>query len=603
MLPAMAEATNPLVDDRFVDFLLNDVLDVKALFELPAFAEHSLETLALYLDSVRKLARNDLFPHYKAMDEEPARLVDGRVVCHPSMKAMWSKMVDVGVLAATRPEEVGGAQLPTTVAAAANVYLMAANLSAYGFAGLTTGAAHLIEAFGSDELKAMFMHRMYEGEWSGTMALTEPHAGSSLGDITTAAAPADDGTFRIKGAKIFISAGDHDFLENIVHLVLARIEGAPAGTKGISLFAVPRRRPTEHGLIDNDVTVAGAIHKVGWKGLPSLALSFGDEDDCHGWLVGEPSRGLRYMFQMMNEARIMVGVNGVATASAAYHEAKAYAMDRTQGRLFSDPRAAEMVPIIEHADVRRMLLRQKSIIEGGLGLVGVASRYADLSEHSPDEEVRDRSRLLLDLLTPATKTFPAEKGYEANVLAVQIHGGYGYSSEYLAESWLRDQKLNTIHEGTTGIQSLDLLGRKVVAKGGAALMALGEEVAASAAAARSAGVDEELITALEGAFGEVAGLTAELGQRGLSGDVDGMLSHSVDYLDLFGCLLVGWVWLDLASAAARALAKGDARGDFLRGQQQTARYFLRTEVPRISHLAERCRSAEDSYLAMEPDWF
>ncbi|MCZ6806880.1 MAG: acyl-CoA dehydrogenase, partial [Deltaproteobacteria bacterium] len=479
--------------------------------------------------------------------------------------------------------------------------LMAANLSAYGYIGLTHGAAHLIEAFGSEELKARFMTPMYEGEWTGTMALTEPQAGSSLGDITTTAIPTDDDYYLIKGSKIFISGADHSVTENVVNLALARIEGAPSGTKGISLFAVPRLRPENGELVSNDVTVAGLIHKIGWRGLPSLALEFGDVGDCRGWLVGEPNQGIGYMFQMMNEARITVGVNAAATASAAYHEARIYAIERRQGRRLGD-RGADQIPIVEHSDVRRMLLRQKAIVEGSFALLGTTARYADIASHGPESE-RERAYLLLDLLTPIAKTFPAERGFEANTLAIQIHGGYGYTSEYLPEAYMRDQKLNTLHEGTSGIQSMDLLGRKVVAKGGAPLRALGEEIALVVEQARAAGCDTQLCDAVEQAANTVTSITMELGQRGMAGDTDGMLGHSWDYLDMIATLVVAWQWLHMAAVARTRLTDRPAQQARLHGIEAAAQYWIRTEVPRIAVLAELCRANEDSYLKAQPDWF
>jgi butyryl-CoA dehydrogenase len=436
------------------------------------------------------------------------------------------------------------------------------------------------------------------------MALTEPHAGSSLGDLVTSAVPAAD-HYLLKGAKIFISGGDQDLTENIVHMVLARIAGAPSGTKGISLFLVPARRPEGSHLVPNDVRVTGMIHKIGWRGLPSLVLSLGDDNDCRGWLVGEPHRGLAYMFQMMNEARIMVGANGVATASVGYHESLAYARERPQGRP-ADARAdasRPQVPIIEHADVRRMLLRQKAIVEGGLSLVLAAARLSDAADHAPSADERTRARRLLDLLTPIVKTFPAERGFESNALALQIHGGYGYSSEYLPEALLRDQKLNSIHEGTTGIQGLDLLGRKVMAEGGLALRTLVEAVDAACARAAEAGVDASWIAALREASATIGALTASLGARGLSGDVAGMLLHSADYLELCSIYVVGWQWLVQAAAARAGLAAGRGPASFYEGKLAAAQYWLRTELPRIPHLAALCRDAEDSYGRMRADWF
>jgi butyryl-CoA dehydrogenase len=598
----MASA-NPLVDDRLVELLLDDALALPALTSLPYFADHDRDTFALVIDSARRLAREVLFPAYRPMDEQPARLDGGRVVTHPRLRALWPRLVELGLTAAPRPHDVGGQQLPLSVTTLATAYLMAGNLSAYGYIGLTQGAAHLIEAFGDATLREQYMRRMYAGEWTGTMALTEPHAGSSLSDVATTATPTDDGHYLISGNKIFISGGDQDLTDNVVHMTLARIRGAPAGIKGVSLFCVPRRRFAPDGaLIDNDVAVSGLIHKIGWRGLPSLALSYGERGDCRGWLVGEPHKGIAYMFQMMNEARIMVGLNGVATASVAYHEALAYARDRPQGRPIAakDP-ATPQVPIVRHADVRRMLLRQKAIVDGGLCLLVRTSRYADVAGHATDPTERERARLLLDLLTPIAKSFPAERGFEANALALQIHGGYGYSSEYLPESWLRDQKLNSIHEGTTGIQALDLLGRRAVAGGGAALAALAAEVAHTAARARAAGFDDAAIAAVERAIADITALTMELGGRGMRGDVDGMMAHATDYLELFSIAVIGWQWLELAAAAAERAARDATWARTAKAHTAAARYWLATELPRIDHLAGLCRSGEDSYLSLDPD--
>ena len=603
MLRAMADQ-NPLLSDRDVQFQLHELNDVRALCRLPAYAEHSAETFDLFLRSARSLARNVLFPAYRPMDAEPPRFEDGRIIVHPAMRAIWAQMSDLGILSATRPVEVGGHQLPLMVAIVAQAYLMAANVGAYGFAGLTTGAAHLLEAFGDEYLREHFMRRMYSGEWTGTMALTEPQAGSSLGDITTRATLHADGRYRVAGHKIFISGGDHDLTDNVVHLVLARLDGAPPGVKGISLLAVPRRRPTADGTLeDNDVSTAGMIHKIGWKGLPSLVINFGEQADCHGWLVGQPHQGLAYMFQMMNEARIMVGVNGIATASAAYHEAVRYARDRRQGRLpgARDPKA-QQVTIVEHADVRRMLLRQKAIVEGGFALLVQVALYTDLAEHATDPADRQRAQRLLDLLTPVAKSFPAERGFEANTLALQVHGGYGYSSEYLPEAWLRDQKLNSIHEGTTGIHGLDLLGRRVFADG--AFVALAEEFKRTIADARTVALPGVWLEQFELAVRTIADLTVGLAARGQAGEQEFMLRHSTDYLDLFSTIVLTWQWLRQAVVAARALAAANREDtDFYEGKLCAAQYWFATELPRIDHLVRLCREGEDSYARMQPAWF
>ena len=378
--------------------------------------------------------------------------------------------------------------------------------------------------------------------------------------------------------------------------------------RGVSLFCVPKRRMEGGTLVDNDVAITGLVHKIGWRGLPSAILAYGERGDCHGWLVGEPHQGIRYMFQMMNEARIMVGLNGVATASVAYHESLAYARDRTQGRPHGAKDAgAPPVSIIQHADVRRMLLRQKAIVLGGLALLARASFYADLAGHA-EGETQTRAQLLLDLLTPIAKSFPAERGFESNALAVQIHGGYGYSSEYLPEAWLRDQKLNSIHEGTTGIQAADLLGRRAVAQGGAALVAVGQAIAAACTRARAAGVDAAWVAEVERGVGVVGALTQELAQRGLGGDPAGMLLHATDYLDLFGTVVIAWQWIELAAVAHEALIAGVPRGNasrdagYYRGLIAAAQYWIRTELPRVDVLAKLCRDGEDSYGRLDPAW-
>ena len=597
---------NPLLSDRNVDFLLNEVLDLPALLALPAFADHTPETCAMYIQTARKLAREVLWPAYKPMDLEPPKLVDSHVVTHPVMKTIFPRLVEIGSLTATRPADVGGVDLPTSVASLANVYLMAANLSAYCYVGLSSGAARLIESFGSDDLKRRFMDRMYAGEWTGTMALTEPQAGSSLSDVATTARPEGD-HFLVKGSKIFISGGDHDVTDNIIHLTLARLEGAPPGIKGVSLLAIPKLRDEGGKIVPNDVSVAGVIHKIGWRGLPSLALNFGEADDCHGWLVGEPHLGITYMFQLMNEARIMVGLNGVATAAVAYQESLEYARTRVQGRSATARKpGAPQIPIIEHADVRRMLLRQKAIVEGGLALIVETARQQDLAHHGATAEDRQRGQIMLDLLTPIAKTFPAEKGFESNALAVQIHGGYGYTSEYMPESWLRDQKLNTIHEGTTGIQSMDLLGRKVLAGGGVALRALFDTIVAAVARAKKAGVDATWLAPLETALTAVRDVTTELAELGAKGQTDAMMRHSVDYLELFSTMVIGWQWALQAAVAQEAISATPATPndrDFYEGKLAAAQYWLLTELPRVATLAALCRSNEDSYARAEAAWF
>src|SRR5438552_4346637 len=589
---------NPLISDRDVSFQLYEVHGALDLCELPYFADHGRETFDPFLAAARKLAREVLFPAYRPMDQEPPRLVDGRVHVHPAMREIWPRLVELGLTCATRPTGVGGHQMPAIVAQMAASYLMAGNAAAMGYLGLTAGAGHLIEEFGDEWLRRTFLPLMYGGTWTGTMALTEPHAGSSLADVRTRARPTPGGHYLLDGNKVFISGGDQDFTENVVHLALARIEGAPAGVKGISLFAVPRLRPDRSGLVDNDCHSAGVFHKLGWRGLPSIALNFGERGDCRGWLVGSPHQGLAHMFQMMNSARLMVGMNGLTTAYVAYQEALEYARTRLQGRPLSarDPREPQ-VPIIQHADVRRMLLRQKAIVEGAFSLLAACARLADLAAHAESEIDRSRCATLLDLLTPVAKTFPAERGFESNVLAVQVHGGYGYTSELLPESWMRDQKLNSLHEGTSGIQALDLLGRKILGSGGASLRALAAQLLADCERPE---VDPQQAAQLQQALATIGETTMHIGSLG---DRDAMMRHSSDYMELFSIAAVAWQWLLQAAAAREGLRRDPASSDFYRGKLAAASYWFATEVPRIDQLCALCRSPDDSYATIRPDYF
>lgn len=601
--------SNPLLDERFIDFLLDAVHPLDEVLARPMFADHDRETCALYLDGARRLAREVLWPTYKLMDEEPPELVDGRVKVHPSLKGIYRHLVEMGSIIASRSPEVGGAGLPQVVATMAEIWMMAGNGAAVGYPLLTAGAGHLIEAFGDETSRALFLEPMYAGRWTGTMALTEPQAGSSLADLTTKATPTEGGTYRLVGSKIFISGGDQDLTENVVHLTLARIEGAPAGTRGISLFAVPRLRPEGDELVDNDVIVSQLLHKIGWKGLPSLGISLGERGDCHGWLIGEPGHGLKAMFQMMNAARLSVGSQASATAAVAYYESLAYARERTQGRPLGvkDP-TTPPVPLTTHPDVRRMLLRQKAIVEGSIALVVGTARWTDLARAAETEAERTHAALLVEILTPIVKTFPSEFGFDANVLAVQIHGGYGYTSEYVPEALMRDQKLNTIHEGTTGIQGLDLLGRKAMMKGGAALRALATAIGADVKRARAAEIEPAMCDALDASNARFAEVTMALGMKGMQGDVEGMLLHSTDYLTALSIHVVAWQWLRMVAAGTGSKGNGAKTGgsksaDAALGRRQAARYWFAAEVPRIAHLLSLCAEAEGSYREMQDAWF
>jgi len=469
------------------------------------------------------------------------------------------------------------------------------------------GAANLIENFGTDEQKRRFLQPMIEGRFSGTMALTEPHAGSSLSDIRTRAEPAEDGSYRLRGNKIFISGGDHPLSENIVHLVLAKLPDAPAGVKGISLFIVPKFLVNDDGSLGerNDVILAGLFHKMGWRGTTSTALNFGDNGNCVGYLVGKPHQGLSCMFQMMNEARIGVGMGAVMLGYAGYLYSLEYARERPQGRL-PDSKSPDGSPvsIIQHADVRRMLLTQKAYVEGSFDLGLYAARLFDDTQTGESEEARKHAHELLDLLTPIVKSWPSEFCLKANELAIQILGGHGYTREYPVEQYYRDNRLNPIHEGTHGIQSLDLLGRKLAQNGGAGLKQLIRLIADTCERAQAheslTGLRqplEQLITRLQAV---TLGMLTDLSQ----GKVNATLANSALYMKAFGHAVIGWRWLEQAIRAQEGLNRGTpADHDFYQGKLQAARFFLTWEVPGCHHELAILERRDDACLSMQPEWF
>ena len=464
-----------LLSSRNLAFELYEVLDAEALTQRERYADHSRETFDAAIGTARTIAEKYFAPHCRKNDENEPQFVDGAAVLIPEVKVAVDAFNEAGFLNATRSFEVGGMQMPNLLARACFAHFQSANIATSSYPMLSMGASHLIEKFGNDDQKARFFQPMTEGRFFGTMALTEPHAGSSLSDIRTKAEPAGDGTYRVKGNKIFISGGDHPLSENIVHMVLAKLPDAPPGVKGISLFIVPKFLVNDDGSLGerNDVILAGLFHKMGWKGTTSTALNFGDNGNCVGYLVGEPHKGLAYMFQMMNDARIGVGMGAIMLGYAGYLYSLEYARERPQGRLpdGKDP-ASPQVSIIEHADVKRMLLTQKSYVEGAFDLGLYCARLVDEAKTATSEEDRKIALELQDLLTPIVKSWPSEFCLKANELAIQILGGHGYTREYPVEQYYRDNRLNPIHEGTHGIQSLDLLARKLTQGGGSGLRQL-----------------------------------------------------------------------------------------------------------------------------------
>ncbi|GFM66666.1 acyl-CoA dehydrogenase [Pseudomonas cichorii] len=596
-----------LLSSRNLAFELYEVLDAEALIRRERFAEHSRETFDAAIGTARTIAEKYFAPHNRKADENEPRYENGEAVLIPEVKPAVDAFLEAGFLNAARDFEEGGMQLPTLLSQACFAHFQAANAGTTAYPFLSMGVANLIESFGSDEQKQRFLQPIIEGRFFGTMALTEPHAGSSLSDIRTRAEPAADGSYRLRGNKIFISGGDHSLSENIVHMVLAKLPDAPAGVKGISLFIVPKFLVNEDGSNGprNDVILAGLFHKMGWRGTTSTALNFGDNGQCVGYLVGKPHQGLSYMFQMMNEARIGVGMGAIMLGYAGYLYSLDYARERPQGRLPDnrDPQSAP-VPIIQHADVRRMLLTQKAYVEGAFDLGLYSARLFDDTQTGETEEGRHQAQELLDLLTPIVKSWPSEFCLKANELAIQILGGHGYTREYPVEQYYRDNRLNPIHEGTHGIQSLDLLGRKLAQNNGAGLKQLIRLIAdTTRRASAHESLDalrqplEQLVTRLQTV---TVGLLTDLAQ----GKVSTTLANSALYLKVFGHTVIGWRWLEQAIRATEGLARNNpSDADFYQGKLQAARYFLTWEIPGCNHELTLLENRDDACLGMQAEWF
>ena len=582
-----------LLSRRDLDFLLYEWLDVELLTKRPRYAEHSRETFDAALDLAEQVATEQFAPHNKKADANEPVLDGERVRLIPEVKRALDVFAETGLLASATDASAGGLQLPAVVAAAVFSWFQAANVGTAAYPFLTIAAANLLLAHAAPELAERYVPAMVQGRFFGTMCLSEPHAGSSLADVTTRAEPQADGTYRLYGNKMWISGGEHDLGENIVHLVLAKIPGGPPGVKGISLFVVPKLLPDG---TRNDVVLAGLNHKMGYRGTVNTLLNFGERSGAVGWLVGEPHQGLAYMFHMMNEARVGVGVGAMALGYTGYLKSVAYAKQRPQGRPLAakDP-AAPQVPIVEHADVRRMLLAQKAYVEGALALVLYCGRLLDEERTAESGEDRERAHLLLDTLTPIAKSWPAQWCLAANDLAIQVHGGYGYTREYDVEQHYRDNRLNPIHEGTHGIHALDLLGRKVTAGGGAGLAALLRLFLDTADRAAAAG----------GELAEWGGALAHTGRR--VGEVTAALWAPLDpelalanasvYLEAAGHAVVAWLWLE------QALAAHGKQGAFYDGKRQAARYFFRWELPKTGPQLDLLAALDRTTLDMRPEWF
>lgn len=582
-----------------IKFLLHEVHDLEDVLRLPRFSDYDAESVDMLIDSAKDFGDKELHPYNKELDEHGVKYNNGTITAHPQVGAVMRKCGENGYLCPFFDYEEGGNQSPLTVGVALGYILSAADNSLMGYPGLTSGAASLIRSFGSKAQFEKYVPKMIEGKWQGTMALTEPQAGSSLSDIVTRAYPNEDGTYRIEGQKIFISGGDYSDAENIIHLVLARIEGAPLGTKGISMFIVPKSRVKEDGnLENNDVFTAGEFDKMGQKGYATVHLVFGENKDCSGYLVGDANKGLKYMFQMMNGARLEVGMTATSIASAAYHKSLQYAKERPQGRKLSNAGrkdvSKDQVLIIEHPDVRRMLLLQRAVVDGTASLGVACGKYLDLTHYSMDQEEKEKAHDMLELLTPIIKTYPSEMGIVAVSNGLQVLGGYGFTTDFPLEQYYRDIRITSLYEGTTGIQSLDLLGRKVVMKNGAAMQTLMEEISTSAENANTydelkpyAHILSEKLQLTEKVLGKLIGFA-------MKGDYERFLADATIFMEFVSTIVIAWQWLQMATSAKQAMVTNKMRftTEFYENQIHTMKFYFKYEVPKTTGLAETLLNTE-----------
>lgn len=579
-------------------FVLHEMLNVEDLCSLERYQDYDKDNFDILLDATKDYADKVIFPSFKEMDEQAARYEDGKIVVHPVVGEMMRHAGENGSIGALFDYEVGGMQMPYVIHSAISHITQSANNSLPGYPGLTGGAAGLIISFGSKELIEKYTPNMLAGKWGGTMCLTEPQAGSSLSDITTSATPNEDGSYQIKGQKIFISGGDHEYADNFVHLVLTRIDGAPAGTKGISLMVVPKYRIKDDGSFEpNDVITAGDFQKMGQRGYCTTHLVFGENDGCQGWLVGEPNRGLTYMFQMMNGARIDVGLMGASTATAAYYASLQYAKERPQGRRILNNGAKnvdqEQTTIINHPDVRRMLLLQRAVTEGSVALLMQASLYHDLSEYGPEDE-RSHYHDLLELLTPIAKTYPAEMGRTSINNGLQILGGYGFCTDFPLEQYYRDIRIMSLYEGTTGIQSLDLLGRKVVMKNGDAMRKLVAEFKEAISAASNYDDLKPYAEQFKVASKELQSVLMHLLGYAMKGEYERFIADANIFMEHMSTVVIAWQWLRMATTAKTALVTGKTTYgvEFYEQKIHTMRFFFKYELPKTATCKSILTNAE-----------
>ncbi|MHB2263642.1 acyl-CoA dehydrogenase [Aliihoeflea sp. PC F10.4] len=589
---------------RDVDFLLYEVLDTPKLFEHARFAHHDRQTVDGAIDLAFDIATNILWKNARAADLEEPRLVDGRVVISPATKEGVNAIVDAGFIAASGTLEDGGLQLPMVVTQACLGVLKGADCATAGYVMLTRAAANLLRAHGDDIQRRTFMAPMMEGRFFGTMCLSEPDVGSSLGDIRTMATPFDDGTYRIRGNKMWISGADQDISQNVIHLVLAKLPDAPAGAGGLSLFIVPRNHVNDDGTVGaaNDVRVAGLNHKLGYRATSNCALNFGENGTCVGYLVGQPHKGLLYMFHMMNEARVGVGTGAAMAGYAGYGEAVRYARERIQGRPLGAPAGSKPVEIVNHPDVKRMLLRQKAFVEGALALCLFGAFLIDESQGEGDDEERQIKAQILDVLTPIIKSWPSEFCLEANKDAIQVHGGAGYTRDFIVEKLYRDNRLNAIHEGTTGIQAQDFLGRKVRMEGGVPYRRVLDAIRSELALHETLDVSKRQAAQLERALASVEDVISLMVDKQAAGDVRGALSNATNVLLAFGHIVIGWLWLWQTRVAQASLSSAEHDDRlFYEGKLAAMTFYFAFEVPLVEGLLQPVRDGETVCDTVSPD--
>jgi alkylation response protein AidB-like acyl-CoA dehydrogenase len=574
-----------IADRRDVDFVLHEQLGVEELSKHDVFAEFNKKTVDLIVSEARNLAIKEILPTQIEGDREGTRFENGRVTVPESFHKVWKLFKEGEWLAMIEDPEWGGQGMPRTVALAASDYMNGANFAFMMYPGLTHGAGKLIGTFGTDQQKALYLKKLYTGQWTGTMLLTEPEAGSDVGALTTTAAKNEDGTYSITGNKIFISSGDHDLAENIIHPVLARIEGAPQGTNGISLFIVPKFWVNDDGSLGdpNDVICTGVEEKMGIHGNATCSMSLGSKGKCRGLLLGEENKGMRSMFLMMNEARLLVGIQGFGCASAAYMHAVKYARERVQGRHLMNmmDKGAPGVPIIQHPDVRRMLLTMKAYIEGMRSLLYFVGMCDDRIQIADSDEEKSKYQGIIDLLIPIAKGYVSDRACDVCNLGVQIFGGYGYIKEYPMEQLLRDCRITPIYEGTNGIQAMDLLGRKLGLNQGKPIMDLMGEIQRVIAAAKANVRTEDCAGKLEAALNKLGEVALHLGKTAMSPQVMAAFAHAYPFMEVSGDVVMAWLLLWRATIAAEKLDNGAKKKDiaFYEGQVKSAEFFANCILP------------------------